>query len=127
MDSVNNFYNIINNKKDIGYDNNQDNSIYDELKNKEDKYYDTINRVIDYKTKENDKNIYFEYTTIKDVIINLFLVLNVVSKELLSFNYDKFNYKNFMEIFNKNHRSIYIGIFLIILAVLMLLIEVSDN
>ncbi len=124
MDTVNNFYDIINNSKKNFDDNN---TIYDELKSKEEKYYDTINRVVDLKNKENDKLQYFEYTSIKDVLINLFLTLNVVSKELMTFNFDVFNYSAFMKIFNKGHRLIYIGIFIILISIFMLLIEVSDS
>ena len=123
MDSVNNFYSIINNKQN----DNQNNTIYDELKNKEQKYYDTINRVVDYKTKEHDKNIYFEYTTIKDIVINIFLTLNAIVKELISFNYETFSYNDFIQIFNKGHRIIYLGITTIMIAFFMLLIEISDS
>jgi hypothetical protein len=124
MDTVNNFYDIIN---DLNKKPDSNNSIYDELKSKEDKYYDSINRVIDYKNKENDKSVYFEYTSIKDVLINLFLTLNIVSKELMIFNFDAFDYKIFIKIFNKGHRLIYIGIFIILISIFMLLIEVSDS
>src|SRR5689334_2480094 len=105
MDSVNNFYEIINNKQDTGQ-----NAIYDELKSKEDKYYDSINRTIDFKLKEKERATYFQYTTIQEFIINLFLTLNAVIKELLEFNYRNINYEKFFEIFTKKHRLIYIGI-----------------
>lgn len=122
MDSVNNFYEIINNKKETGQ-----NEIYDELKSKEDKYYDSINRTISLKQNEKEKTIYFQYTTIQEFIINLFLTLNVVIKELLEFNFTNINYENLFKIFTKDHRLIYIGIIIIILALFILLIDFSDS
>ena len=122
MESVNNFYKIINNKEETGQ-----NEIYDELKSKEDKYYDSINRTIDLKQNEKEKAIYFQYTTIQEFIINLFLTLNVVIKELLEFNYTNINYDKLFKIFTKDHRLIYIGIIIIIIAFLILLIDFSDS
>lgn len=122
MDSVNELYNIINNKNI-----DQNNTIYDELKKKEDKYYDTINRVIDVKNKEVKMNTYFEYTTIKDVTINLFLALNAILKEVVNYDYSSFDADNYLLIFTSKHRIIYIGIFLIMLSIFMLLVEISDS
>ena len=126
--TINNFYSIINNTPD----NNDgltdtNNTIYDELKSKEKVYYDTINRTIDYKNKEREKTKYFEYMTINEFIINLFITLNLIMKELISFDYKNFDNQKFMEIFSKDHRLIYTGIFLIIISIFILLIEIADS
>jgi hypothetical protein len=122
MNSVNNLYEIINDKNKT-----EPNSIYDELKQKEDKYYDTINRVIDYKLKEEEQNTYFQYTTIQNFIINIFITLNVIFKELMNTNLSKINNSDLLKIFTKDHRLIYVGIILIFLALIMLLIDISDS
>ncbi len=122
MDSINNFYEIINDRNKT-----QSNTIYDELKNKEKEYYDTINRVIDYKLKEEEKNIYFKYTNIQNFIINIFITLNIIFKELMDVNISKTNYNDILKIFTKDHRLIYIGVILILLSFIILLIDVSDR
>ncbi len=122
MDSVNNFYEIINDRNK-----NEQNSIYDELKEKESKYYDTINRVIDLKMNENNINKYFQYTSIENFVINIFITLNIIFKELMNINFNKIDYKELLEIFIKEHRLIYMGVILIFFSIIILLIDVTDN
>jgi hypothetical protein len=127
MDTVNSFYEIVNNKASDKYKTTES-TIYDELKDKEKTYYDTINRVIDYKQKEEEKLNYFQYTTIQNFFINIFITLNIIFKELIALDLNNKNaFKSFLEIFTKGTRLIYIGTILILLAFILLLIEITDE
>jgi hypothetical protein len=127
MDTVNSFYEIVNNKANDKYK-TAESTIYDELKDKEKTYYDTINRVIDYKQKEQEKLNYFQYTTIQEFVINIFITLNIIFKEIIELDFYNENFfKLFLEIFTKGTRLIYIGTILILLAFILLLIELTDT
>ena len=119
MEQINDLYKIINNKYS-----EQDNSIYDQILNKEESVKNTINRVI--KLKDEEKlNKLFTNTSIKNIFIKIFKILNSILDEINSV--ENLTYKEFKKIIKKDSRIIYIGIFFIIIAISLLLIEISDN
>lgn len=122
MDKYNDFLKIIQNK----YNNvnlNAD-SIYDELVKKENSILKTINRVIDFeKDKENKKK--FLNLPLSKIYKNIFHNLNKILEELLKTK--KLTTKKFKKIILKEKRIIYLGILLIIIAIYLALIELSDN
>jgi hypothetical protein len=122
MDKYNDFLKVIQNK----YNNvnlNAD-SIYDELVKKENNILKTINRVIDFeKDKENKKN--FLNLSLSKIYKNIFHNLNKILEELLKTK--KLTTKKFKKIILKEKRIIYFGILLIIIAIYLALIELSDS
>jgi hypothetical protein len=122
MDSqINSFYDIINDKNIT-----EPNTVYDELRQKEDKYYETINKTIDIKQQELSQQKYFQFTTLQNFVITLFLTLNSVIKEILNIDKSTSRY-DFFQIFIKDQRLIYNGFILIFIGFIMLLILVTDN
>lgn len=119
MEQINDLYKIINNKYSA-----QNSSIYNEILNKEENVRNTIDRVI--KMKDDEKlNQLFTNTSIQNIFIKIFKILNSILDEIQ--NTEDLTYKQFKKIIKKESRVIYIGIFLIIIAVSLLLIEISDN
>jgi len=122
MDKYNDFLKVIQNK----YNNvnlNAD-SIYDELVKKENNILKTINRVIDFeKDKENKKN--FLNLPLSKIYKNIFHNLNKILEELLKTK--NLTTKKFKKIILKEKRIIYLGILLIIIAIYLALIELSDS
>lgn len=122
MDKYNDFLKIIQNK----YNNvnlNAD-SIYDELVKKENSILKTINRVIDFeKDKENKKK--FLNLPLSKIYKNIFHNLNKILEELLKTK--NLTTKKFKKIILKEKRIIYLGILLIIIAIYLALIELSDS
>jgi hypothetical protein len=122
MDSqINSFYDIINDKNIT-----EPNTVYDELRQKEDKYYETINKTIDIKQQELSQQKYFQFTTLQNFVITLFLTLNSVIKEILNIDKSTSRY-DFFQTFIKDQRLIYNGFILIFIGFIMLLILVTDN
>lgn len=122
MDKYNDFLKVIQNK----YNNvnlNAD-SIYDELVKKENNILKTINRVIDFeKDKENKKK--FLNLPLSKIYKNIFHNLNKILEELLKTK--NLTTKKFKKIILKEKRIIYLGILLIIIAIYLSLIELSDS
>ena len=119
MEQINDLYKIINNKYS-----NETNSIYEQILEKEENVRNTIDRVI--KLKDDEKlNELFTNTSIENIFIKIFKILNSILDEMNET--ENLTYKQFKKIMKKNSRIIYIGIFLIVLAVSLLLIEISDN
>ena len=76
--------------------------------------------------KDDEKlNQLFTNTSIQNIFIKIFKILNSILDEIQ--NTEDLTYKQFKKIIKKESRVIYIGIFLIIIAVSLLLIEISDN
>jgi hypothetical protein len=123
MDQLNDFYKIIQNK----YKNNTINSdsIYDKIVSKEKNTYETINRVLDFKNQEKKDKTLFINTKFSDIFINIFKVLNELLDDLTK--YDKITYKQLKKLINKKHRLIYLGLFMILCAIFLAMIEISDN
>jgi len=119
MEQINDFYKIINNKYS-----DETNLLYDQILNQEEKVRNTIDRVI--KLKEDEKlNALFTNISIENIFIKIFKTLNSILDEMNEA--EKLTYKEFKKIMKKDSRIIYIGIFFMLLAVSLLLIEISDN
>lgn len=119
MEEINDLYKIINNKYSDGT-----NSLYDQILSKEESVKKTIDRVI--KLKEDEKlNELFTNTSVENIFIRIFKMLNSVLEEINET--EELTYNHFKKIIKKESRIIYIGIFIIIIAVSLLLIEISDN
>jgi uncharacterized membrane protein len=118
-DKINDLYKIINNNYDLS-----SSSIYNEILNREKDMKDLIERVVEYKDKEKLSE-QFTQKSIADVSNKLFKVLNDILEE--STNDNNISFKKIKEVVNQDDRRIYLGLFLVIMAVSLLLIEVSDK
>lgn len=123
MNQLNDFYKIIQNKYVDNTINND--SIYDKIVTKEKDAYETINRVIDFKNQQNKEKTLFINTKFSDIFMNIFKVLNGLLEDLTKF--DKITYKQLKKLVNKKQRIIYLGLFMILCAIFLALIEISDN
>lgn len=123
MEQLNDFYKIITNN----YNQNGDitkNSIYDEIMKREKDVKQIIDRVIEMKDKEKLNKKLFTNTQLNTVFTKTFAVLNDIMEDTTKVN--DLSYKRFRKIIGKEQRSIYIGIFLVLIAISLALIEVSD-
>ena len=118
-DKINDLYKIINNNYP-----DTSSSIYNEILNREKDMKDLIERVVEYKDKEKLSE-QFTQKSIADVSNKLFKVLNDILEE--STNDNNISFKKIKEVVNQDDRRIYLGLFLVIMAVSLLLIEVSDK
>ena len=118
-DKINDLYKIINNNYA-----DSSSSIYNEILNREKDMKDLIERVVEYKDKEK-LSAQFTQKSIADVSNKLFKVLNDILEE--STNDNNISFKKIKEVVNQDDRRIYLGLFLVIMAVSLLLIEVSDK
>jgi hypothetical protein len=118
-DKINDLYKIINNNYA-----DTSSSIYNEILNREKDMKDLIERVVEYKDKEKLSE-QFTQKSIADVSNNLFKTLNKILEESTDDN--NISFKKIKEVVNKEDRRIYLGLFLVIMAVSLLLIEVSDK
>ena len=123
MNQLNDFYKIIQNKYVDNTINND--SIYDKIVTKEKDTYETINRVIDFKNQQKKEKTLFINTKFSDIFMNIFKVLNGLLEDLTKF--DKITYKQLKKLVNKKQSIIYIGLFMILCAIFLALIEISDN
>ena len=118
-DKINDLYKIINNNYA-----DSSSSIYNEILNREKDMKDLIERVVEYKNKEK-LSAQFTQKSIADVSNNLFKTLNKILEEITDDN--NISFKKIKEAVNQDDRRIYLGLFLVIMAVSLLLIEVSDK
>lgn len=118
QDIVKNIYENINN------DNYNINDLLVNLRNKEEDVTNIVNRVVELKNNKKIKNI-FTKESIENVSINIFKNLNLILEEISSI--ENLTFKEFKKILKKDNRIIYIGLFFIIIALSLLLIEISDN
>lgn len=118
-DKINDLYKIINNNYA-----DTSSSIYNEILNREKDMKDLIERVVEYKDKEK-LSAQFTQKSIADVSNKLFKVLNDILEQSTDDN--NISFKKIKEAVNQDDRRIYLGLFLVIMAVSLLLIEVSDK
>jgi hypothetical protein len=122
MDQLNDFTKIIHNKyKNTGITKD---SIYDEIIKKEKNMKEIIDRVIDYEKKQ-ELNKLFVNTRFSEIFLNIFKILNDTLDDFTKIK--KMNLKKIKKIITKEKRIIYIGIFMIICALFLALIEISDS
>jgi len=119
---INDLYKIIQNKYDTSTINKD--SIYDELMNKEGNIKEVIDRIIDYKKKQKLDDL-FVNTKFKNIFMNIFKTLNHLIDDLTK--HKDISYKQLKKMLNKEHRLIYIGLFMIMIAFFLSLIEISDK
>lgn len=118
-DKINDLYKIINNNYP-----DSSSSIYNEILNREKDMKGLIEKVVEYKNKEK-LSAQFTQKSIADVSNKLFKTLNKILEESTDDN--NISFKKIKEAVNKEDRRIYLGLFLVIMAVSLLLIEVSDK
>lgn len=118
-DKINDLYKIINNNYA-----DTTSSIYNEILNREKDMKGLIEKVVEYKDKEK-LSAQFTQKSIADISNNLFKTLNKILEESTDDN--NISFKKIKEAVNKEDRRIYLGLFLVIMAVSLLLIEVSDK
>lgn len=122
MDQLNDFTKIINNKyKNTGITKD---SIYDEIMKKEKNVKEIIDRVIDHE-KKKELNKLFVNTKFSDILLNIFKVLNDILEDFTKSK--KLSLKKLKKILSKEKRIIYVGIFMIVCAIFLALIEISDS
>ena len=106
-------------------------NIKNKIINKENDVKEILKRLDDIQTKEQLKKE-FSQTKFFDVFKNIFSVLNEILDEFTKGkqkgkNKKEFNLNYIKKIINKEQRIIYIGIFMIVCAIFLALIEISDN
>jgi len=101
----------------------KNNTIYDEIKKKEKNMKEVIDRVIDYE-KIQDKKKEFLQTPISTIIINTFQNINDMLDDILKS--DKLTNKRIKKILGIKNRQIYLGIFIVLIAIFLAMIEIAD-
>jgi len=101
----------------------KNNTIYDEIKKKEKNMKEVIDRVIDYE-KIQDKKKEFLQTPISTIIINTFQNINDMLDDILKS--DKLSNKRIKKILGIKNRQIYLGIFIVLIAIFLAMIEIAD-
>jgi len=122
MNQLNDFSTIIQNK--YNSTNITKDSIYNEIMKKEKNIKEVIERVLEYDNKKEDDKLFLN-TSFYNILMNIFKVLNEILDEFSTIK--TINLKKFKKIIKKEKRIIYIGIFMIICAIFLALIEISDN
>ena len=102
---------------------NKNNTVYDEIKKKEKNMKEVIDRVIDYE-KIQDKKKEFLQTPISTIIINTFQNINDMLDDILKS--DKLSNKRIKKILGIKNRQIYLGIFIVLIAIFLAMIEIAD-
>lgn len=101
----------------------KNNTVYDEIKKKEKNMKEVIDRVIDYE-KIQDKKKEFLQTPISTIIINTFQNINDMLDDILKS--DKLTNKRIKKILGIKNRQIYLGIFIVLIAIFLAMIEIAD-
>tara|TARA_B110000259_G_scaffold187621_1_gene242542 strand:+ start:9176 stop:9535 length:360 start_codon:yes stop_codon:yes gene_type:complete len=119
MEKISDLSKIIN-----GLKANSNNSIYDEIKNKEKDMKEVINRVLDYEKVQRDKQSFLQ-TPLITIIINTFQNINDVLDDFLKSK--TLTNKKIKKILGIKNRQIYIGLFIILIAIFLAMIEIADS
>lgn len=121
-DVANDLYNLITNNKPAT---DSVNTLYDELMQKEQRVLDTIKRVVEDKADERRQVKAFLSTPVEKIPLELVRTMTAMFAEF-AVNSPK-DYAEFMAIMIKDHRMIYAGISLIIVALFLMFIQISDK
>lgn len=101
---------------------NQDNT-YEELMKKEKNTLDTVNKVIKYYQDNDIMKKNFSNMTFYEIVLRTSEVWTDIFNDIVTWKSTK---KNAMEVFYKEDRMIYIGIFLIFVSLFLFFIVISD-
>lgn len=94
---------------------------YEDLMKKEKNVLSTVNNVVNHIQSREAKSDQFVNHTLSDIVMNFFLVWSNLFSDLSKSK----TFPEMVDSLNKEHRIIYIGIFFIICAFLMFLVESS--
>jgi hypothetical protein len=97
------------------------NTLYDELMQKESKVLDVINRMAENENKA--KNTAFLDTPLRLLFVRTLQEWNAILAELAGNKNVKKTFRDYLTIFKKENRTIYIGFLLVIIALFLLLIS----
>ena len=114
--------NIIKNQKDFVKPNS---SVYEELIKKEDRVLDTVDRVIDDFQRKKEENKYFTSMPVSKAINTMFINLIEILEDLI--DAENLTTEKFMNIVTKNQRSIYLGLFMLIIAFFIILVNIGEG
>ncbi len=95
---------------------------YQEVMTKEPKVLDTINNVVNYYRDVDIKEKQFVNMNISYIVYRFFNVWSEIFKELVNTDPKKLD---FLEIFTKDDRLIYIGVMLILISVFMYYVDIT--
>ena len=98
-------------------DSNED--VYSKLMNKEMHVLNTINKVIDHSNK--NKKLSLLDQSPKKIMKKTFIHVYETFKDIQNGN------KNIKSIFGKKHRIFYFGIFIVLIAIMLMIIYISEN
>ena len=98
---------------------------YEEVMKKEEKVLDTMNRVIKYYRDVDIKEQQFVNMPISKVVYRFFNVWIEMFNELMDANNTK--RVDFLSVFTKDDRLVYIGVFLVLLSVFLFYVEITRN
>jgi hypothetical protein len=119
---ANDLYNLITNNKPLS---DSVNTLYDELMSKEKKVLDTIQQVVEDKAAERKKKTSFLETPISRIPLDL-----IRSMTGLLATWTKSpptSYDDVINIMAIDHRMIYTGILLVIIALFLIFIQISNG
>ena len=100
------------------------NTLYDELMQKEGKVLDVINRMVDNENKM--KNLSFLDTPLRLLLVKMLQEWNAILAEVTGnkmVGETTKSFRDYLKIFSKENRTIYIGLMLVIIALFLLLIS----
>jgi len=121
-DMVNDLYKLITNNKPTL---DSVNTVYDELMAKEKAVLDTIRRVVEDKAEERRISKSFLDTPIKNVPLELTRSMSDLLADWIL--RPPSSYKDVIAILSKNHRMIYFGISLVVVALFLIFIQINDG
>jgi len=100
------------------------NTVYDELMRKEASVLRTINRLIRDKQQEARAQTSITLTPLAQIPLNMLRALRGIMEDLM----EPDTYKKYgLTVFTKNNRLAYLGLFVVIIAVFLMLIHVSTD
>lgn len=121
-DLANDLYNLITNNKPVS---DSVNTLYDELMAKEKRVLETIQRVVEDKAIDRKMKNSFLETPISRMPLELIRSMTGLLASLTIS--PPVSYDNLMTTMAKDHRMIYAGISLVIIALFLIFIQISDS
>jgi hypothetical protein len=92
--------------------------VYQTLMNKEEKIIDVLNNMSNYKQKKDSTFKYLISSPLNVIVMKVFYNINDLIEDL----YDKRNINEIIDTILKKDRLVYVGIFVVVIALLLLLV-----
>jgi hypothetical protein len=102
-------------------------SIYDDMMQKEDSAIRLMNRTIDDRQKQDERDQSFLHTRLSRMPLLLMKHLNDILNDLLRLSFDDLHPMDIVDIFATGQRPIYMGLLLLFVALFLMLIHISEH